>query len=252
MKGVVLLGTEPKVGKTYIAGLLISAIQRAGKNPGYFKCAATGVPSIEQSEAALLRSQCNLGQELNEMIPFTYKASGPIHLVSRKAKRYVSKSVIQERLGWNMATHQCLVIEGVGEVISPLIMEDDRVLMQEDIISQLKLNVILVVRMCQSALNQASLASIYLRNIGLNCVGIIINGYDPNNYAHQDAYNLISRFTQLPIIGTVQKGQRSLEITNVSIEDIFFDPSSLGVGDAPYYDDDNDVAVSDEGDDITF
>ena len=47
--GVILLGTEPRVGKTYASILLLQELLRLGQNPAYFKFAATGFASLERS-----------------------------------------------------------------------------------------------------------------------------------------------------------------------------------------------------------
>ncbi len=245
MAGVALLGCEPKAGKTYVASLLLKALKQAGLNPGYFKCAATGVPSIEQSEAAAIRSMIPTGQELAEMLPYVYRQSGPVHLVARKTGKYVDAHVLQERFGWNAATHSCMVFEGIGDIISPLIMEDNEVLLQEDIISKLRLNVVPIVRMSAKSMNQATLAVLYLRRMGLDVSGIIINDYDASNYAHRDALKLIERFSQTPVIATLAKNQRNLEL-NMSFEELF------ARQDIDYYSANDDMGVSDDDDDITF
>ncbi|MCK0526576.1 MULTISPECIES: dethiobiotin synthase [unclassified Anaerobiospirillum] len=220
MKSVILLGAEPKVGKTYIASLLIQALKRSGQNPGYFKFAQAGISSIEMSDAAAIQNKCNVGQELSEMLPYVYSENLPVHLAARESGNFINPRVIQERFGWNVATHPVMVVEGTGEVICPLIMEDNQVLMQEDLISRLKLNTVVVLRMSSSSLNQASLAVYYLRNIGFAPQGIIVNGFDESNYAHCDACNLIERFTQTRIIATVGKNQRSLNL-RCNLNEIF-------------------------------
>ncbi len=212
MRNLILLGAEPKVGKTYVATLLIQALKKGGFNPGYFKFAQSAIPSIEQSDAALVNNKCNCGQNLQEMLPYVYQSNLPVHLAARESGNFINPQVIQERFAWNIATHPIMVVEGVHEVICPLIMEDNQVLMQEDLISKLKLDPILVLRMSASALNQASLSIYYLKSIGFAPVGIIINGLDESNYAHCDACNLIERFTQTKIIATVGKRQRSIKI----------------------------------------
>lgn len=212
MRNLILLGAEAKVGKTYVATLLLQALKRAGYQPGYFKFASCAPVSIEQSEAALVNSKCNLGQDLSEIVPYFYQSNLPVHLAARESGNFISPSVIQERFGWNIATRNIMIVEGVQEIICPLIMEDNQVLMQEDLISKLRLEPIVLIRMSASALNQASLSLYYLKNIGLSPVGIIINGFDENNYAHCDACNLIERFTQTKIIATVGKRQRSLSL----------------------------------------
>ena len=155
MKGIVVLGTESKVGKTYCSILLLQQLLNEGATPGYFKWAATGVASMAESEAALVQSSCRINQELSEMLPFIYPSPGPVHLVARASQRFINQRVVMERFAWNLATHSHMVVEGVGDVISPLIMENDQVLMQEDFIFKLQLGVILVVKMAPDALNQS-------------------------------------------------------------------------------------------------
>ena len=246
MPGVALLGCEPKAGKTYISALLLKALKQSGLNPGYFKCASTGVKSIEQSEAAQIRSLVPTGQELTEMIPYIYRHSGPVHLLGRKTGNYIDAQVIQEHFGWNTATHSCMVLEGIGDIISPLIMEDNEVLLQEDIISRLRLNVVPIVRMSAKSMNLSTLAVLYLRRMGLNVPGIIINDYDQANYAHRDSLKLIERFSQTPVIATVAKNQTSIQLS-LPFDELFARQDNLD-----FYSAADDMDVSDDYDDITF
>ena len=210
MAGMILLGTEPKVGKTYISILLVQELKRLGCTPGYYKFAATGVRNLEQSEAAMVSDACALDQELNEMIPYHYTVSEPVHLAARREQRFIKERVITERYAWNCATHNQMVVEGVGEIVSPLIMENNQVLFQEDLIFKLQLKIFLVIRMSASALSQSVLAVNYLKSISKSPAGIIFNAYNDRNYAHRDSLDLIERCTQTPVIATVQKHQRRL------------------------------------------
>lgn len=208
--GVILLGAEPKVGKTYVSILLIEELKRLGCTPGYYKFAATGVQSLERSEAAFVSESCALDQELSEMIPYYCTSAEPVHLAARREKHFVKERVITERYAWNCATHNQMVVEGVGEIVTPLIMENNQVLFQEDLIFKLQLKIFLIVRMSASALSQSVLAVNYLKSISRSPSGIIINAYNERNYAHRDSLDLIERCTQTPVIATVQKHQRAL------------------------------------------
>lgn len=212
MAGVILLGTEPKVGKTYIAILLLQELKRLGCIPGYYKFAATGVQSLEQSEAALVSDSCALDQELSEMIPYYCNCAEPVHLAARRERHFVKERVLTERYAWNCATHNQMVVEGVGEIVSPLIMENNQVLFQEDLIFKLQLKIFVVIRMSASALSQSVLAVNYLKSISRSPSGIILNAYNGRNYAHRDSLDLIERCTQTPVIATVQKHARRIAL----------------------------------------
>lgn len=211
MAGVILLGTEPKVGKTYISILLLKELKRLGYTPGYYKFAASNVKSLAHSEAALVAESCSLDQELSEMLPYYCKSAEPVYLAARRENHFVKERVITERYAWNCATHNQMVVEGVGEVVTPLIMETDQVLFQEDLMFKLQLKVFLVVRMSASALSQSVLAVNYLKSIGKPLAGIILNLYNERNYAHRDALNLIECCTQTSVIATAGNKQQHLD-----------------------------------------
>ncbi len=212
MAGVILLGTEPRVGKTYASILLLQELLRLGQNPAYFKFAATGIASLERSEAAVVQASCRLDQNLNDMIPYYCTASGPVHLAARRAMHFINERAITERFAWSLATHSHIVVEGVGEVVSPLIMERDQVLLQEDLIFKLQLKVILVVRMSAAALNNSVLAVNYLKSISKSPCGIIINAFNEHNYAHLDSLDLIERCTQTPVLATIGKNSERMNL----------------------------------------
>lgn len=221
MKGVILLGCGPKVGKTHAAIALIRALKRRNVNPGYFKFACTGCTSLDDSEAAQVQQACNLDQELTEMVPYFYKQNLPVHLAARESNRFVSPSKVSERFAWNLATHSHMVVEGLGDIISPITMEEDSVLLQDDLIRRMRLGTILVVKMGASALSQCALAMYYLNNNGLNPRGIIVNGYDETNFSHCDGCRLIERFCQTKIIGTIARNVNTINLL-CDVDDLFF------------------------------
>lgn len=225
-QGVIMLGLEPKAGKTYCSILLIKALQQARLNPGYFKLVDTGKAELSQSDAAQVVRACHLHQDPAEMCPYILKQPGPAYLAARKSKQLIATQTLSERYGWNFATHNVMVVEGSGEVITPLMFEPNQILLQEDVITRLKLSVLLVVRLTTAAVNIASLSVHYLKTNGINPVGIIVNGYNAKSSDHRDTLGMIERFTQTKIIATVAQGQRSLN-SRVPLQQLFVRPQPV-------------------------
>lgn len=214
MQHLILLGTATKVGKTYSAMVLLNHLQQYGANPGFFKFAVNGAPSIEQSELATISRSCRLNQELSEMSPYFYPTTEDIYLASRNMRRLVNPSKVVEHFGWNIATHSHMVVEGVGSIISPLIMESNQVLFQDDLIRRLNLNIVLVVKAGSDAINHATLAVHYLNANNFEVKGFILNGFNPTKLSHRENYVMIERLCQLPVIGTIGVGSRSMSFHN--------------------------------------
>lgn len=205
MNNVCLIGAEHQVGKTYNAILLLKYLRQLGATPGYFKPIAANTPSVEQSDAAFVRQHCDTNQELREMICYCYPANASIHFCSREARRYVDLSQIAQVFAWNIATHSHMIVETVGGPVSPLILDKERVLMQDELIKRLKLsNVVLVAKAGLGSINHCALSSMYLRGQGHNLKGIILNGYDETNPLHRDNLLSIEYLCQTKVIAATR------------------------------------------------
>lgn len=194
--------------------VLLNHLKQKGANPGFFKFAVNGAPSIEQSELATVSRNCNLNQELSEMSPYFYPTTEDIYLASRNMRRLVNVSKITELFGWNLATHSHMIVEGVGSIISPLIMEQNQVLFQDDLIKKLNLGIILVVKAGPDAINHATLAVHYLNSNNFEVKGFILNGFNQNRLQHRENYVMIERLCQLPVIATIGVGSTTLMFHN--------------------------------------
>lgn len=224
LRNFILLGTEEKVGKTYVGTLLMNLLYTFDYQYGYMKFAEVGVDSIERSATAAVKDRYDIILDINDMLPYCYSYNMPVHLAGRKSNNLIDADNIQKTFAWNVSLCGAMIVEGVQDVVSPLVMEDDRVLTQVDLISKLNLSPILVVRMSDSAINHASLASYYLKSIGLDPVGIIINGFDPTNEKDVETYNLIEYYSKTPIFAVVETGKRSI-LTKFRLCDLIRDPN---------------------------
>lgn len=225
MNSICLIGTEPQVGKTFNAVLLINYLRQRGANPGYFKPVALGTPSLEKSEAMLVRQQCTTHQELSEMTCCIYPAKASIHFSARETGRYVDLEQIAQTYAWNIATHSHMIVETAGGTVTPLILNKERVLMQDDLIKRLKIrNVILVAKAGFGSINHCTLSAMYLRNQGHNLKGIILNGYDETNPVHRDNLLSIEYMCQTKVIAATGVNETTfrprVEISYLFAEDM--------------------------------
>lgn len=203
MNSICLIGTEPQVGKTYNAILLARYLKQKGANPGYFKPVAINTPSLEKSDAATVQKSCEVHQELHEMLCYYYPAKASVHLSSRETGHYIDLSKISQSYAWCIATHSHTIVEMVGGTVTPLMLDKERVMMQDDLIKRLKLNnVVLVAKAGFGAINHCTLSAMYLRSQGHNLKGIILNGYDERNMVHRDNLLSIEYLCQTKVIAS--------------------------------------------------
>lgn len=225
MNTICLVGTEPQVGKTFNSILLINYLRQKGANPGYFKPIATNTPSIEQSEAALVRQSCDTNQELTEMNCYCYPAKASVHLTSRESGRYIDLGRIAQTYAWNVATHSHMIVETVGGTVSPLILDKERILMQDELLRRLKLNnIILVAKAGLGAINHCSLSTMYLRSQGHNLKGIILNGYDETNPVHRDNLLSIEYLCQTKVVASTRINENMFR-PRVDVNYLFAEPA---------------------------
>lgn len=205
MNTVCLIGTEHQVGKTYNAILLLKYLRQLGATPGYFKPIAANTPSVEQSDAFIVKQSYDSNQELSEMICYSYTANASIHLSSRESRRYIDPAKIAQTFAWNISTHSHMVVETVGGPVAPLILDKERVMMQDDLLKRLKIsNVVLVSKAGLGAINHCCLSAMYLRGQGYNLKGIILNGYDETNPIHRDNLLSIEYLCQTKVVASTR------------------------------------------------
>lgn len=186
-KQLFITGIGTDVGKTVVSAVLIKAL-----NALYWKPVQSG--SDGQTDRGWIQSIT--GNKDNQFIreTFSFRLPASPHFAASQENEEMDLQKIQLPDSGN--SH--LVVEGAGGLMVPL----NRQTLVIDLISQLKLPVILVVRNYLGSINHTLLSIELLKSKGIDIAGIIVSG---SNY--NDNEEIIQHFSGVPVIARVEEAK---------------------------------------------
>lgn len=206
-KAIFITGTGTDIGKTYVAGELVSAIQGEGYDAAYYKPVLSGSDNIFESDAGYVRKRCELEQVPLSMVTTMYHDAVSPHLAAARMQQGVDLDLVKADFGAVNMLHDVTVVEGCGGIICPLtIYADGRRIMQEDLIQSLGLESLIVADAGLGTINATVLTIEYMRGHGLGIAGVILNRFDETNEMHQDNLAMIEKLGGVDVVATVAEG----------------------------------------------
>jgi dethiobiotin synthetase len=201
-------GTDTGVGKTEVAGALLSLMADAGLAPGVFKPYESGCSDVERpADALALRAAA--------------RSDDPLPMISiHRFRAKVAPGVAAERLGlspsWTETLKafrafqgRALVVEGAGGLLVPLDAHHQVL----DLVAATRLPVVLVARAGLGTLNHTGLSLLALRARRIRVRAVVLVRSSPARDASvRDNARWLSRRDQVEVLGPVpfveQGGQR--------------------------------------------
>lgn len=207
-RGIFITGTGTEVGKTVITAGLLHIFRRQGLDMVSMKPVQTGgtpcgdgwaVPDLEAHwRAAEFRPS---DDERVLMAPYCYEPACSPHLAGRLAGAYASIPRIRACATELIARHDALLVEGAGGILVPL----DETHTNLDLMSALKMPVLLVAHRGLGTINHTLLSVRALRDAGLRLLGVVLNetqNVEPD-YITRDNPNAIASFGEVDILGNI-------------------------------------------------
>ncbi len=203
--GVVIVGTDTGVGKTCVATGLIRALRRWHVAAFPWKPYASGVDPTRVTpgeDADLLLRAADLGPErLADVSPVRYEEPLAPAVAAARLGDSSRAPTPAEVLSRCPSEGDVLVVEGCGGLLVPLAAGYD----MRELCWDLNLPVIVVARPGLGTLNHTALTVEAARNAGLNVLGIIVSGFDPqsSDLAVRTSYRELPKLTGAPLLGTM-------------------------------------------------
>lgn len=212
-RNIFITGTNTDVGKTYISGLLVKYLRENGENVGYYKPALSGAENINSvlvpGDSKVV---CEMG-DLNEMprnlVSYIYENPVSPHLAGKIENNPVTLEKIKADYDFLNNKYERLIVEGSGGIACPLRYDNEKIML-EDIVSMLKLDVILVSNSSLGQINNVILSYEYMKNRNINVLGVILNNYDDSDLIKKDNKYMIKELTNLNILGCVKEGDTNI------------------------------------------
>ena len=179
-----ITGTDTGVGKTVAAALLCAALDAI-----YWKPIQTG--TRDGTDRAAVMKLALLAR--NRTLPETYRFAPPVspHLAARRAGVRINLSRIQMPA---LAPKENLIVEGAGGVLVPI----NETQLMVDLMSHLKLPVLLVARTSLGTINHTLLSLAALRRASLETRGVILIGK-----SSAENRKAIEHYGKAPVVGLI-------------------------------------------------
>ncbi len=120
MAGIMVLGTDTDVGKTYVSCCILQSLVQRGIRVGAYKPVASGAPSREQSDGYQLWLASGQRGSLDEVNPQRFLAPLAPPMAAEREGKQVSDSCILEGAHHWRAHCDFLLVEGAGGLFSPM------------------------------------------------------------------------------------------------------------------------------------
>ncbi len=206
-KAIFITGTGTDLGKTYVAGELVAALQEEGYDTAYYKPVLSGSDNIFESDAGMVRKRAGLEQEPLSMVTTMFHDAVSPHLAAARVQQGVDLDIIKADFGAVNMLHDVTVVEGCGGIVCPLtLFADGRRIMQEDVIRALGLDAVIVADAGLGTINATVLTIEYMRAHGLGIAGVILNRFDETDEMHQDNLAMIEKLGGVDVVATVAVG----------------------------------------------
>lgn len=118
--GVLILGTDTEVGKTYQAARLISSLAGRGVCVGAYKPVASGIVAGQPSDPQLLHSATGRDWPLDRVCPQQFSAPVAPPIAASMEEKLVDDDLLADGASWWDGKCEFLVVESAGGALSPI------------------------------------------------------------------------------------------------------------------------------------
>ncbi len=215
-KSIFITGTNTNIGKTVVSAGLVNLLKSNGFSVCYYKPILSG--AIDNGSHAIpgdtrfVCSNLKLKENLEDLTPYIFKTPVSPHLAARLEQKSINVDTILEQFNKLDKKYDYIIVEGAGGLAVPINYEG---YMMFHLIKDLKLDCLLVTNSALGSINHTVLTTSFAKTVGINIKGIIINSFT-NNEFEIDTVNMISRFTNIPLLGTIPK------LENISVDEMHY------------------------------
>lgn len=223
-KAIFITATGTDIGKTYISGLLVKKMRDLGYNCGYFKPALSGAEMIDgklvPGDCAHVLKVAGIDDDPMKYVSYVFKTAVSPHLAAQCEGISIKKEKIKYDFERLKSEYEYMVIEGAGGIVCPFNLTDEK-LMLPDIIKLLNLDVIVAASASLGTINSTVLTAEYIKSLGINIRGIILNGYDDNDFMQKDNKVQVENLTGIKVIAAVKDKEKDLKIKEEELLSLF-------------------------------
>jgi len=203
VKSFFVTGTDTGVGKTVITATLAMCLRKLGIDVGVMKPISSGIPQktgFKSSDVSLLCEAAGI-TDSEEMINPVFL---PIPTSPYDATKILNVSIdmplIFEKFQNLIKTHQMLLVEGIGGIMTPITKN----FFVADMIKAMGLDTIIVTRSTLGTLNHTIMTLSMCKDYEIPVKGMIVNYFDERGGpAEKNAPATLYELTGIPILGII-------------------------------------------------
>ena len=214
-----ITGTDTNVGKTHISVCLLEEFSKIGLATLGMKPVASGCKKendmlINQDAINLMRAS-SVKVSYHLVNPFSFEQAIAPHIAAKQENYLLTKEKIKLAiLRMLKIPSDITLIEGVGGWYTPI----NEYELMSDVITSMKLPVILVVGLKLGCLNHSILTALAIKEAKLPFIGWIGNCIDPNMQAMSENIESLKSLLAAPCLGIVPYGHK---LDHLNLEPIF-------------------------------
>ena len=195
MKGIFVSGSGTDVGKTYVALRLIKILNNShtvkARKPIESDCTMS-LSGLTPKDATLLAEACNSKEPAEKVCSFRFEGCSSPEKASEEEGAKITLDMLVSACQ-TQEESDYVVVEGAGGLYSPIAHRSLNI----DLVKELKLPIVLVVRDELGAINQALLVVEAAKKQETVVAVIVLNQKIPNNLDNKKA---IERYTDVPVV----------------------------------------------------
>ncbi len=205
MNGLFICGTDTGVGKTIVTGLLAQLMQKRGSNVVTQKWVQTGSTDFPEDLLFHLKMLGKKKEDVKDVLrlmnPYCLKFPASPHLAAKVEKKTLDVKKIVDSFKNLSEMYDNVIVEGIGGALVPL---NDRYY-TIDIVSTLRMPVVIVVGNKLGAINHTMLTIEALASRNIKIEGLIFNNLykDENPKVLKDNIEKIEALSELRVFGEI-------------------------------------------------
>ena len=205
--GLMVVGTDTDVGKTYITAAITRPLVAEGVQTGVYKPACSGSVRDEETGTSYWPDVEQLSEAIQTSVPVERICPQRFHaplappVAAASEGQQINEGLLLEGALWWQDQADFLLVEGVGGVLCPL----SKHMLIVDFAAQLKLPLLIVARAGLGTINHSLLTIEVLQKRGLSIAGLILNDVDPelSDESRQTNASQIQQWTSVPVLSFV-------------------------------------------------
>ena len=202
MNSLFITGTDTDVGKTCVTAGIVNYLSKMNIDVGVMKPFASGYKANEDSiseDVEILTKYSGVTDPVDLINPYFFEIPTSPYEACMKLNREIDISKVVDAYNQLISNHDVVIVEGIGGIMTPISQN----YFVSDLISELKLNSIIVTGSKIGTVNHLMLTYEYSQQKNLNFNGFLINQNVPDGYELSSLRQQISRLTGEKVFGAI-------------------------------------------------